>query len=481
DSGMFLDEISEPDQKQIEEHFAKYRDVYSGDFSEQNPYGFGYELPDRVRLEYIALKVEDVEKIVVKPSPDEVERFYQNNRERFVQQVPQDPNDPNSPKMERRMRFVEVERDVYRYLYQQRVNAKAAEIIDKVKTAAELDIEDANTTIEQLAAAAPDYTKIAEKTGNQYNIKLLEGKTGLLSAEDVASDPNMSSMFITATSQITFPLLRVVFAVEPLQSDDLGVFDTLKPNMFQSIGHVRSQTGNLFAVVRVIDAKKANVPESLDVTYSKATMKLDGGDANEPQIFSLREKVAEDVKRLNAMDVVRQKAGNFLAAAEKDGWDKAIEEFSKKLDEPNDLEIRQMSGVRRVSDAEIEMIKLQNASNPAIRSLLNQTRMMQDIAAKLYSLVPDNNDALTEPKIMEFKPQFSNMVIQKIDVASFYEQEYEQMRGFNAFRAALVSSQSAAMVFLNPDNIFIRSGFEWINQKTNTPTVQPIENDETEQ
>jgi hypothetical protein len=59
-SSIFSEDQPEPSQQQISEHFEKYKSFYPGDVTADNPYGFGYKLPDRVRFEYIAVKIEDV-------------------------------------------------------------------------------------------------------------------------------------------------------------------------------------------------------------------------------------------------------------------------------------------------------------------------------------------------------------------------------------------------------------------------------------
>ena len=97
DSLLFADTQDEPTEEQILKHFEKYKNYFPDQISPDNPYGFGYKLPDSVRLEYIAVKLDDVAETVTRPIQEDIESFYQRNRERFAIQVPSDPNDPNSP------------------------------------------------------------------------------------------------------------------------------------------------------------------------------------------------------------------------------------------------------------------------------------------------------------------------------------------------------------------------------------------------
>ena len=73
DSAVFAETQNEPNEEKMSEHFEKYRAFFAGDTSEENPYGFGYKIPDRVQLEYIAVKLDDITDIVTEPTDDEVE------------------------------------------------------------------------------------------------------------------------------------------------------------------------------------------------------------------------------------------------------------------------------------------------------------------------------------------------------------------------------------------------------------------------
>ena len=108
DSALFAETQSEPNQERIVEHFNKYKKFFTGVADEENPYGFGYKLTDRVQLEYIACRLDDVSAIVTPPTQEEAEQYYQKNREQFTEQVPSDPNDPNSALTERIRGYAEV-------------------------------------------------------------------------------------------------------------------------------------------------------------------------------------------------------------------------------------------------------------------------------------------------------------------------------------------------------------------------------------
>jgi len=50
----------EPSEDQLKQHFSQYKTFFPNEITDENTYGFGYKQPDRVSLEYIAVKLDDV-------------------------------------------------------------------------------------------------------------------------------------------------------------------------------------------------------------------------------------------------------------------------------------------------------------------------------------------------------------------------------------------------------------------------------------
>ena len=107
-SETFVDKLNEPNDGEITLQFDKYKNYFPGIITEDNPCGFGYKQKPRVAVEYAIVKREDVKKLVTPPTEEEIEEFYQQNLERFVEQVPTDINDPNSKTTERQRSYAEV-------------------------------------------------------------------------------------------------------------------------------------------------------------------------------------------------------------------------------------------------------------------------------------------------------------------------------------------------------------------------------------
>lgn len=92
----FLDGIPDPTAEQINAHIEKFGDVDPSNIDDEtNPHGFSYRLPDRLKLQYIEIPIDQVRANVEK-SRDEFDwksqayRYYQDNLSSFPTTQPAD-------------------------------------------------------------------------------------------------------------------------------------------------------------------------------------------------------------------------------------------------------------------------------------------------------------------------------------------------------------------------------------------------------
>ncbi len=88
----FTEQVEEPTDDQIREHFEKYRDVLPADksrtaYSEENPFGFGYRYPDRVKIAYLMIE-NSVLRRVTRPSDERIREYYADHESEFYREVP---------------------------------------------------------------------------------------------------------------------------------------------------------------------------------------------------------------------------------------------------------------------------------------------------------------------------------------------------------------------------------------------------------
>ena len=487
EAGTFAATAEAPSQEQVQQHFDKYKTFVAGAVSEDNPYGFGYKLPARVCLEYMAVKLDDVRTIVAPPTQDEEGEYYSRNKEElFSEQVRSDPNDPNSELVTRTKSFAEVAGSISKRLLSEKINAKADGILQEARTLTEAGQTDAaGATAGQPGAKPGDYDAAAKKLSEKHKIKVYTGRTGLLSPAQMQMDERLGTLVLRGYGQNPVRLSQVVFAVDELGVSELGPFDVAKPQINENIGPLKdlmtaaaSTSRRVMAVVRVIEAHKAAEPESLGVTFSTRRLQLDPNEQESKEdTYSVKEKVAEDLKKLAAMDTAKARAEEFVALAGTEGWDKALSTFEERYgakdpNKPKVFKLQNLAGLRRLSLATLEALAVQGQGDPSAAFFLNESRKSRLFVDKLYELVPaDANTAQALPAVVEFKPDMRYLAIKDVSVKRLWKEDYEQAKPMQLFGDEYAQAQSLAAIHFNPENVIKRMHFKFV--KSEAQTTEP--------
>lgn len=495
----FSGNIPRQNEKRIKEQFEKYKDAFEGEINESNPYGFGYKLPDRVGLEYIAVRMDDVASTIAQPTQQETEDFYQQpqNLSRFTERVPLDPNDPNSQLTTRTRSYPEVAGAISRSLYQQRVDSKTEQILLDAKSITEANMpsmegEQVKISDEEIREKAGSYKKTAADMNEKYKIKVYAGKTGLLTAADIQGDKILGALYIEGVGFANVGLSRVVFAVEPLKASVLGPVDIRTPRLYENIGplkDVRQMTqgfaGKNMLLVRVITTEPAAAPQSLDQKIDRRTVRFD--NENDGDVNTVKELVTDDLNHLMAMKRAGAKASELVKLTANVGWDTAIEKLNKyhakvtgidanETSETFTLENR--SGIRRVTP--MEMIELQRRyeGDPMARELLFRNNVERLLIDELYSLVPADANALPKPGVVvEFKPTLSYYCIKDMVIHRIFQEQYDRAKGTQIARDEFNNAQVLAAVHYNPQNIIKRMSFQLLQETESSKPAIPKEQD----
>ena len=500
----FISKIENPNEQQISDQFDMYKKYFPSEITEDNPYGFGYKLPERVQLEYMAVKLDDIEEIIKEPTFDEQGQFYNNNKANmFSEQVP-NPADPNAGKIARIKPFSEVADQILDYLTQEKVKQKAEVILQEARSLADGKLEDYNDIeidqlgLEKRKELAGDYKDIAEKLSKQYKVKIYQGITGELSAEDMQSDELLSRLYMDGyINQLN--LARVVFGIEEFDMNILGIYETIKPKLYLSLVPVKDKTSSkqIMAVVRIVKAIDSSVPENYDLTYSKTPFILDPDQKDEKEnAFSIKENIIKDIKRLTAMETAKTKANEFLelvSTQDDQMWENIIDKFNEIYEQeyasdsnnPDELlaedsnepayELEDHYTLNKLSK-DMFLTILQNQDNPAsegIKNLLNKETQFLDI---LFSIAPNDIDAPEfKPEVIEFKPDLSYYIVKDISFFPVWKETYEARKPEFAYKKDLSQSQSLAIDQFNPANILKRMNFRYAEEKEGITSTEPNE------
>ncbi len=491
-ASYFQDKMATPSKEEMTAQFNKYRDTFAGEASEENPYGFGYKLPSRIQLQYIALDFNDVPALIEQPTAEETETYYQQNRDRlYTRQVQSDPNDPNSPMVDEVQPYAEVATEITDQLTRERVIRKAEQILLEARDRADEKLGarssgDAKLTADELKKDAGDYEAIATELGQKHNLPLYYGRTGMLSAADVQGDENLRRLALTGYGRNPIPLIQVLFSVEALGEEAIQLTSVPSAQVYRSIGPARPAmieaapelAGQIMTLVRIVAVEPAAAPESLDAQHSTKTLVIDDTNLDDTDVHSVKEAVIDDLRILAAWETTKTRAQEFVQVANEGTWDEAVNKFNELYgeqakDDPNDpnvFEVQNRFGLQRIAQAQMEVIATQTANVPGIDENLRRFAVEQRFANRLYSLIPlKGNTAKDLPVVLEFKPDQSFYCLKDVSIRRLDQERFKSMKTSLLMQQAHVESQSLSLIHFNPANILKRA---------NLTSVEPPEDDE---
>lgn len=486
DSEAFADDQPEPAEQQIAAHFDRYKGFAANVISDENPYGFGYKLADRLSLEYLVIKLDDVKGIVKPATQAETEEYYQKNRGKFVEQIPTDPCDPNSPLEQRIKNYSEVALTIAEQLWQQQINSTTEMILQQARTITEANIENLETgpenlTGEQLKQLAGDYNTAAEQLSKEYDVPVYSGRTGLLDVNEVRSENYLGRLFVQTNSPNPIWLSNLLFASEPFGDSEPDFFDVPKARLYENIGPAKDVISEIMLLARIVEVQKASEPEGLEQTINKNGVVFDSAGEKQGKIYSVKEKVIEDLKKLTAMAEAKARADKFVIQVANYGWDDALKKLNKtykrryslESDEPDVFSILPASQLKRISASEFETIVAQSSGKPQAQLQLAMVRKKALFANMLYNLVPaDANSLGTVPLVMECRPDMSYYCLKNLSINRITKEDFENVKAIEVYRQDIIASQSAAAVHFNPENILARMNFRAAKQQAAPDTKQ---------
>ena len=492
EADLFTGQVQQPGEERIAGQFEKYKSYFPGEVSEDNPYGFGYKLPDRVKFEYIAVRLDDVAATVQRPTQQEMEEFYQQhlNQPPIAYTAPSDPNDPNSQIVLKTRSYAEVAALISRGLYQQKVDSKAEQILLDAKSITEvnlmeIDRERVKLTGEEVRKLAVDYEKTAQELSEKNRVKVYMGKTGLLSAADIERDKYLGMLYLGGTGLVNASLSQIAFAVEPLKASVLGPFDVQTPLLYENIGPLKDRREAMsgysrtnMMLVRVIEAEKAAEPQSINEKINKQTVVFDEQPISEENDVSVRELVVKDLKRFAARDIARARAREFVREANEGGWDSAIEKFNELYRKTvttakddanavtNPFSPKKRNGLRRISEPEYATLATRYEGDPMGRNLLARAKSERMLINELYALVPEDANTFAGPgAIVDFRPEMSYYCVKNITIHRLSETDFDRIKAVSAIEEESRDAQSLAAVLYNPENIVKRMNFSVIKEQ----------------
>ncbi len=465
-------------------HFNTYKGFAAGQVSDENPYGLGYKLADRIQLEYLVVELEDVKAITAPPTQEESEEFYQRNvGSLYTQQISTDPNDPNSPKKDVIQKYPEVVLDIQKRLVTNKVVSKAQTILQEGRSLADEEAQEPNTL------ESVDYAKLAKELSETHTITVHTGKTGLLSRANMRTDPILNRLMLTGRNNNQVPLNEMLYSVEPLVADDLALLNIQRPTLFENIGPAKDSStqpdsdvaNQTMAVIRIIQVVSATEPDSLDSVLNVNGITL-AQDAL-PRTERIKEQVSNDLKQLRGYELALTKANAFMTQIKEGDWDTPLAQLNTDFkqmiqQDPNGPDVFSLSKrpLRRIPVSQLDMMESFGLKNPMFAGYYKRAKSEHNIANTLYAMVPPDQDkleALSEQ--IESPAELAVYCLKSLSITRLSLQDYDASKGRQMGQEEMIAAQSLAAVHFNPANILQRMNFEWA--PTDDKTDQADAND----
>ncbi len=471
----FVSSTQQVPQEELNAQFEKYKSIPAGQIAADNPFGFGYKLPHRVRLEYMAVMVDDIKARIEAPTAEQMEEYYSRNLDRFKYEEPVDAAKPDGEKVSKTRSFAESLPQIRRILEEERITRLGNQFFNDAKSAIESGFGEINVDtaeVAQLQAAAGDYDKTATELSARHKIAAVTGKTGLLGAADFAQD-NLLRGFRLPMGNAAAPLADIALNVriDPKDTQRRIGMPNLRP--WENIGPMsggyfdqdKGQFVRVMAMVRVIGAEESVVPEAIGVTYDKRGMVLRPLTMTEEAAaaFSLADKVATDVRLVKAMDAAQAKAAALAALAKEKGWDEALTAFNTDLKAINAAAVAAVEPMRqqnRLQGAEAEMLRRSLTSNPASAAYFQSRLKTNALNEKLYALLPAGQPTTgTIFEVVAAPAMEAAYAVKSVTLAPATEKDYLDNKAMTAFRIGRMASMDLAFQQLKPKHLFARMNY----------------------
>ncbi|NBC11103.1 MAG: hypothetical protein GVY24_05115 [Planctomycetes bacterium] len=306
----FVDEAPEPGEAAIAEHFEQYKDMPAG---QSEPYGFGYRIPDRVKLVYLTVPYDAVAETVT-VSNTEALAEYEANKGRYMAPPGPDAGPDAEPEQ---LDYLAVRKQIMTQLKREKTQEKVRQIIRAAQgrfTDAQRVLPDDEDDRRYKAVPEgfepPDFAQVATELSEEFGVTVgVQRRTeNWVSADALDALPGLGAARVEAASQRT-PLRAYVLsarAFDPANDNPAVTFRLQQDVVSQPM---IGSDGSMY-LFRLTDAQPAHAPESLDL---------------------VREQVVSDLKLLAALQDLASDAVVWEAQARTMGLDSVAEELELEV------------------------------------------------------------------------------------------------------------------------------------------------------
>lgn len=423
---QFETSVPPPTTQQVQQQFDQFGDSEPGAISTQNPFGFGYKYPNRVKVQYILVPLSQCTVAVRSSKSDydwEVDAFKYYDKHQYEYPTTQPGSTASAVKDFVSTRptsqasgpttkpFEEVKSQIVESLVQPAAAKLQRQIVSDIQSKMESDFA------QKVDIGKFDYLqKLAADITSKHKVAptIVAINDSFKSAAELRLLPNIGRV-------PSFPDFAT-FAIEPfLPADQRG-----KPNVMalnQPSKPVEDGADNVY-IYQVTAADPAHKPASID---------------------EVRDQVAKDFVKAQAMDQAKKQADQLLAAAQKSGLKPAAEAINQKV---------------------ILTGSYPRSANVPISDYPLAARAQAEFVNKTYSLIGKIKDpSATKPVTLVELPSEEKIAVAEL-VAVDSALPADSMEMFDSFVASQMMQQYQQIIaqdWFQHEAILTRTKFEPIN------------------
>lgn len=322
---------------QMQDLFDQYKDQLPGS---SKPYGFGYRLPERVKLEYLAIPADRLTPLVKVSEADAV-TFYDTNPQYFTEPIPaaekmksDAPADDKAPAT-RVKPYLDVRDQIIEHLKQQNATELGDKIIKTAQTillndVRKLDVADGYRVITDDFKPA-SLEDVAVEIQKQFNVlpDVIKLDKDWLDRKAVGDLQGITNSSVLGKARVDFA--EYLFSVKQIERKTPSIHAGLRLQAGVVSMPLGGYDGSRY-LFRVIDAQAERSPETLD---------------------EVRDAVAADAKKLAAFSLLLADRQTWKDRLTTESLQPIATELGTKIEEPAAFQRRQLmmggSGVPNVT------------------------------------------------------------------------------------------------------------------------------------
>jgi hypothetical protein len=401
----YLQDAGEPSDEQLQALYEKYKDSLAG---QSEPYGFGYKLPDRVKLEFMAIPFDRLLKQVsVQESkaiayydqhPDEFKAAGNGEKPAATQEAQEPPK--VKPYEDVRAQIVErLRREAAAELGERIVKAAQAMLLEHVRS---LPVSQGYRELPEAWESLPLET-VGQKLQEQFQVMpdVVREDGRWLTEEDLGQLPGIGSATVVSRQTVAFP--QYAMSVRELNRGEEHPLANLRLQAGMPAMSLRSFDGSLF-IFRIIEASPERQPTSP---------------------AEVRTEVARDARRVAAFELLKGKTDEWQNRLKTDALNTIAADLNQTVHEPPAFPRREVS-MGRIGTPYVPPV---GTSDTFVARVFELAHRAQE-AGKLDRLPPDKrSDAIpVEGKLGLY-------LVRVDDYSAISQSEYQRTAAIPGFGA----------------------------------------------